>query len=59
MDDPTKPTIESILADLDASEAEIAAGQTVPLEEVLAELQQALDQWRRDHSGEPKRRLGM
>jgi len=59
MDDPTNPSAEELLADLEASEAEIAAGQAIPAETVLAELQEKLDQWLSDHSPEPRRRLGM
>lgn len=35
---PTAHTLESITAALERSEAQIAAGQTVPLEPVLARL---------------------
>lgn len=59
MDDPTNLTVEEMLAALEESEAEIAAGLTFPLEEVLAELQRELDQWRLDHASEPQRRRGM
>jgi len=59
MDDPTKRTLADLIADLEASEAEIAAGQTIPGEQVLAELQDRLDQWLRDRPAERKRRLGM
>jgi len=38
MTSPTVHTLESITAALERSEAQIAAGQTVPLEPVLARL---------------------
>lgn len=59
MDDPTNPTIAEMLAALDESDAQIDAGEVLPLEDVLAEFQAELDQWRLDHSPEPRRGLGM
>jgi len=38
MTSPTAHTLESITAALERSEAQIAAGQTVPLEPILARL---------------------
>lgn len=59
MDDPTKPTIAEMQAALDESEAQIDAGDVLPLEDVLAELQTELDQWRLDHPPERRRGLRM
>ncbi|HEY9566939.1 MAG TPA: hypothetical protein VIR38_02520 [Thalassobaculum sp.] len=46
-------------ADLDASEAEVLAGDTVPLDEMLTRLQRELDEWMPTHAPEPQRRFGM
>lgn len=59
MDDPTNPTIVEMLAALDESEAQIDAGDVLPLGEVLAEMQAELERWRLDHSPEPRRGLRM
>lgn len=42
MSDPTKRTLAELIADLDASEAELAAGDLVPGEVVLAELRASI-----------------
>ncbi len=43
MSDPTNRTIAEMLADLDASEAELAVGDVVPGETILANIQAAID----------------
>ena len=45
---PNKPVPESIAASLARSEAQIAAGQTVPLEPVLDRLRSSIDRMRAD-----------
>lgn len=57
MDDPTNLTVEQMLAALVESEVESAAGPTLPLEEVLAELRRELDQWRLAHAPDDRCRL--
>ena len=42
MSDPTNRSLSDLIADLDASEAEIDAGEVVPAEEVFAELEASL-----------------
>lgn len=42
MSDPTNLTLADLMADLEASEAEIEAGEIVPAEIVFAELEASL-----------------
>ncbi len=42
MNDPTKRTLADLIADLDISEAQVAVGDIVSGEEVLAELRASL-----------------
>lgn len=42
MSDPTNRSLSDLLADLDASEAEIEAGEVVPAEQVFADLDASL-----------------
>jgi hypothetical protein len=42
MNDPTHRTLSDLIADLEASEAELAAGDLVPGEVVLAELRESI-----------------
>ena len=42
MSDPTNRPLSDWLADLEISEAELAAGDTVPLASVLAELDESM-----------------
>jgi hypothetical protein len=57
---PDKPVPESIAASLARSEAQIAAGQTVPLEPVLDRLRASIDRMQSDEKPKtpaPKGRL--
>jgi hypothetical protein len=42
MDDPTKRTLADWIADLEESEAEVAAGLTVPLAPILEQLRESI-----------------
>ncbi len=50
MNDPTRRTAADLIADLDASEADIEAGRIVPGETVLARIQAALDRYEAEQS---------
>ena len=56
MSDPTKRTREEMLADLEASDAEVDAGLTVPGEVVLEGIQAAIDRLEARLAGGPQRK---
>lgn len=56
MTDPTSRSREEMLDDLDASDAEIEAGDLVPGEVVLAEIQAAIDRLEAKLAAAPRRR---
>jgi hypothetical protein len=52
---PTALTLDELIADLDASDAEIAAGLTVPGEVVAAKLRATLERMKAAQTTAPKR----
>lgn len=58
MADPTKRSLADLIADLDASDAEAEAGDTVPAETVFARLQEAIDSLAADRQAAALRKAG-
>lgn len=56
MTDPTNRSREDMIADLDASDADIAAGDLVPGEAVIATIEAAIDRLEARLAGAPHRR---
>ncbi len=56
MTGPVNRTISEMLADLAASEAELAAGQIVPGEVVMASIQAAIDRYEAGHTDDRQRK---
>ena len=57
MNDPTNRPVSDWLADLDASDADLAAGRIVPGEVVMARLQAALERYEATRRGEKDPRV--
>jgi len=57
MNDPTKLTVEDWIATLEISEAQVAAGQSVPLEPILKRLHKSADDLEAQAKGASRRRV--
>jgi C4-type Zn-finger protein len=57
MADPTNRTVADIEASLDVSDAQLAAGETIPIEPVLKRVRQSIDRLVSKQRSEQRRKV--